>query len=207
MKKLTALLAALCLLFSFAACRGNVSEPTTIPEETVESASDRTVSDTDAATTEPVSETTTAAAETTTAAPPEGIVRPTELVTYSEEGIPIANAYFSLMLPTAWDGRYRCATAYDGDVMTLTFKDKDCVEAGAGGVLFTLALVPAGASFEMEKPEKLHTLKGASDTYTLYVCYPQEEQTTPETAAGYAAMQQQIGDTLKTLIPGAGYQF
>ena len=205
MKKLTALLAALCVLLSFAACKGNVSEPTTIPEETLENDSAQTVSDTDA-TTEPVSETTTVA-ETTTAAPPAGIVRPTELVTYSEEGIPIANAYFSLMLPTAWDGRYRCATAYEGDVMTLTFKDKDSVEAGAGGVLFMLALAPAGANFEREKPEKLHTLKGESDTYTLYVWYPTEEQTTPETAAQYAAMQQQIGDALKTLTPGAGYQF
>ena len=205
MKKRIALLAALCVLISFAGCRGNDSETTTVPEETTEAASEQEVSES-AATTEPVPETTTTE-ETTTMAPPEGIVRPTELVTYSEEGIPIANAYFSLMLPTAWDGRYRSATAYDGDVMTLTFKDKNSAEAGAGGVLFSLALVPAGAEFKRDKMEKIHTLQGETDAYTMYVYYPQEEQTTPETQQQYEAMRQQIDDTLKTLAPGAGYHF
>jgi hypothetical protein len=204
MKKRIAVLAAVCVLLSFAGCKASIEEPTTGPEETISNASEPEITTADI-TTEPVTETTVA--ETTTLPPPEGIVRPTEQVTYSEEGIPIANAYFSLMLPTGWDGRYRSSTAYEGDVMILTFKDKDSAEAEAGGVLFSLALVPSGADFRREDMERLHTLQSENDAYTLYVFYPQDEQTKPDTEQQYAAMQQQIDDVLKTLQPGEGFHF
>ena len=204
MKKRIAVLAAVCVLASLAGCKASIEGPATVPEETITNESEQATTGTDV-TTEPV--TVTTVAETTTLAPPEGIIRPTEQVTYSDEGIPIANAYFSLMLPTGWDGRYRSSTAYEGDVMILTFKDKDSAEAEAGGVLFSLALVPSGADFRRDHMERLHTLQGENDAYTLYVFYPQEEQTTPETEQQYAAMQQQIGDVLDTLQPGEGFHF
>lgn len=207
MKKMIAVIAAFCLLAVASGCKGSVSEPATVPEETLNDVSAQDVSETAS-----LPQETTTAAETGTAAPTAAAdnasyIKPTELVTYSDAGLPVSNAYFSLKLPTSWDGHFRCTTNYEGDVMTLTFKEKSSVEAGADGTLFTLALVPEGAEFTVSKAEKLKTLNGESDQYTLYIYYPQENAYNEKTQQQYTAMQKQIDDALKTLEPGPGFRF
>ena len=206
MKKILAAIAVIGILAAASACKGTVNEPTTVPDETLGDISAQDVSETASLPQESTSAETTGGAATTEA-DNASYIKPTELVTYSEEGIPISNAYFSLKLPASWDGFYRCTTNYEGDVMTLTFKDKSSADAGADGTLFTLALVPEGASFTAEKAEKLKTLTGDSDEYTLYVYYPQDTAYTAQTKQQYETMQKQIDGALKTLEPGAGFRF
>ena len=136
------------------------------------------------------------------------IIRPTEQVTYSEEeGIPVANAYFSLKLPAEWDGHYLTATNYQGDVMVLRIREMASAEAGEDGTLFSLALAPDGSDYAAENGKELYQLADGSDKYTLYVVYPAESQFAPEAREQYEAMKKQIASVLKTLEPGEGFRF
>ena len=208
MHKTTAVIAALCAVTLFAGCAKEIAQPDSPTAETIEnvSAQDVGATKTDAATTE---KDETTAAETTEKMPEtEVIIRPTEQVTYSEEeGIPVANAYFSLKLPAEWDGHYLTATNYQGDVMVLRIREMASAEAGEDGTLFSLALAPDGSDYAVENGKELYQLADGSDKYTLYVVYPAESQSAPEAKEQYEAMKKQIASVLKTLEPGEGFRF
>ena len=208
MHKTTAVIVALCAVTLFAGCAKEIAQPDSPTAETIEnvSAQDVGATKTDAATTE---KDETTAAETTEKMPEtEVIIRPTEQVTYSEEeGIPVANAYFSLKLPAEWDGHYLTATNYQGDVMVMRFREMDSAEAGEDGTLFSLALAPDGSDYAAENGKELYQLADGSDKYTLYVVYPAESQFAPEAREQYEAMKKQIASVLKTLEPGEGFRF
>ena len=203
-----AVIAALCAVTLFAGCAKEIAQPESPTGETIEnvSAKDVGATATDAATTK---KDETTAAETTTEAPEtEVYIRPTEQVTYSEEeGIPVANAYFSLKLPAEWDGHYLTATSYQGDVMVMRVRELSSAEAGKDGTLFSLALAPDGSDYAAENKKELYTLADGTDSYTLFVVYPDGEQFTPETKQQYEAMQKQTASILKTLEPGEGFRF
>lgn len=220
MKKWIAVLAALGMISLLAGCKSTIDSPDAPTGETVAdiSAQDVSESETQAGetTTAVPAESTTVQTETTTAAPSSttekqdtaSYIKPTELVTYSAEGIPISNAYYSLKLPAEWNGHYLSATNYTDNVMVMTFRELSSAESGAGGTLFSLALVPEGAGYEAAGMKKLQTLSDDdADTYTLYAVYPADTQYTPQTQQQYALMQDQIDSVLKTLEPGAGFHF
>lgn len=208
MHKTTAVIAALCAVTLFVGCAKEIAQPDSPTAETIEnvSAQDVGATKTDAATTK---KDETTAAETTEKTPEtEVIIRPTEQVTYSEEeGIPVANAYFSLKLPAEWDGHYLTATNYQGDVMVLRIREMASAEAGEDGTLFSLALAPDGSDYAVENGKELYQLADGSDKYTLYVVYPAESQFAPEAREQYEAMKKQIASVLKTLEPGEGFRF
>ena len=137
----------------------------------------------------------------------ESRYKPTEAVTYSAEGIPVSNAYFSLWLPSDWDGHFLCETNYSADVMLLRFRNRECADAGTEGTLFTLALVPDGALFDAAEITKLRMLSDDTDTYALYAVYPTETQYSEETEARYVLMQEEIDAIWDTLEPGDGFHF
>ena len=208
MHKKTAVIAALCAVTLFAGCAKEIAQPESPTAETIEnvSAQDVGATKTDAATTK--KDETTAAATTEKTPETEVIIRPTEQVTYSEEeGIPVANAYFSLKLPAEWDGHYLTATNYQGDVMVLRIREMASAEAGEDGTLFSLALAPDGSDYAVENGKELYQLADGSDKYTLYVVYPAESQSAPEAKEQYEAMKKQIASVLKTLEPGEGFRF
>ena len=208
MKRYVAILAALALMTAFAACGKPAGKPTTGTDATAAgetaSAADETTAAPQETTTQAATE-TTAAAETT--ADEESAYKPTEAVTYSDAGIPISNAYFSLRLPAAWDGHYRCETRYDGDVMLVRFMERASAAAGWGGHLFTVALVPDGEEVPWPAYDALHKMTDGTEHDTLYAVYPTDVQYTEENQAQYNAMKEQIGEILKTLEPGEGYWF
>lgn len=208
MKRYMAILAALALLTAFAACAKPAGQPAT----GTDAATTGAVSSAAGETTDKTTETTTeAAAESApaeeTSAGEASSYKPTEAVTYSDAGIPISNAYFSLRLPASWDGHYRCETRYDGDVMRVRFMERASAEAGWGGHLFTVALVPDGEEVVWPAYDTLHGMTDGTERYTLYAVYPTDVQFTEENAAQYNAMKEQIEAILKTLEPGEGYWF
>ena len=206
MNKKTAVIAALCALTLFVGCAKEIAEPEAPDAETIGNVSAQDVGESDAATTE--TETESAAAETTTEEPAtESYLRPTEQVTYSEEGIPVSNAYFNLKLPADWDGHYLTATTYEGDVMVLRFRERGSAEAGEDGTLFSLALAPEGSDYTAESGKELYRIADGTDQYTLYVVYPTGDPYAPEAKQQYDAMKQQIASILKTLEPGDGFRF
>ena len=208
MHKTTAVIAALCAVTLFAGCAKEIAQPDAPTAETIEnvSAQDVGATKTDAATTE--KDETTAAATTEKTPETEVIIRPTEQVTYSEEeGIPVANAYFSLKLPAEWDGHYLTATNYQGDVMVLRIREMASAEAGEDGTLFSLALAPDGSDYAVENGKELYQLADGTDRYTLYVVYPDGDPYTAKARQQYEAMQKQIASILRTLKPGEGFRF
>lgn len=207
MQKILSLLTVVGLLAVLAGCTGVIDEPTAAPEEIPAGASARDVSETAEGTETPPSGQATTAPEEGTGNAPETYYKPTEAVSYSSEGIPIANAYFSLRLPADWDGHYLCETNYTEDVMFLRFRHRASSDAGAGGTLFQLALVPAEAEFDVPEGKNLHTLSDGSETYALYAVYPTDVQYAPDTEEEYLAMQRQIDGALATLEPAAGFRF
>ena len=208
MRRYMAILAALALLTAFAACGKPAGQPTTGTDATAAgetaSAADETTAATQETTTEAAAE--SAPAEETSAGEASSY-KPTEAVTYSDAGIPISNAYFSLRLPASWDGHYRCETKYDGDVMRVRVMERASAEAGWGGHLFTVALVPDGEEVVWPAYDTLHGMTDGTERYTLYAVYPTDVQFTEENAAQYNAMKEQIEAILKTLEPGDGYWF
>ena len=211
MKKRIAVILALCLLATLAGCKGTITPPDTPTDETLSNVTAQDVSE--SATTVPeetttVPETTTAAPATTTEEPDTAsYIKPTEQVTYSAEGIPISNAFYSLKLPAEWDGHYLRTTNYNDDVMIMTFREKSSADAGAGGKLFMLSMVPEGEAYDLPAVKKVHTLTGEIGSYTLYAVYPTDVQFTEQTWQQYDAMAQQINNILKTLEPGIGFRF
>lgn len=209
MKRIFAAAAAICFILLLAGCKGVLNEPTTGAKEPSEGASARDVTETTAP--EEITDAVPETSETQTGSDDgdstENYYKPTELVTYSEKGIPITNAYFSLRLPAEWDGDYYCATGYNGNVMTVTFKERESAEAGAGGTLFMLSLVPEGTEYDLPSVKELSTLTDGSNAYTLYAVYPTDVQFSQEAEERYAAMSGQIDDILGTLEPGAGFLF
>lgn len=201
---------ALCLLVTLAGCAGVIGEPATNAIETAENVTARDVSESALP-----EETTTQAPEQTEAQTDadedaEDYRKPTEQVTYPEEGILISNAYFSLRLPKDWDGHYSCATKYIGNDLWLKFRERDSAETIYGGHLFTLALAAEDTDYDyamLPACEKLHTLTDGTNTYTLYAVYPTDVQYAPEAERQYLSMQDRIEGILDTLEPGAGFTF
>ena len=210
LKKRIAAVLALCLLIALAGCAGVIDEPTTDTIETAENATARDVSESALP-----EETATQAPEQTEAQTDadedaEDYRKPTEQVTYSEEGILISNAYYSLRLPRDWDGHYSCATKYIGNDMWLKFRERDSADTIYGGHLFTLALATADTDYDyamLPAAEKLRTLTDGTNTYTLYAVYPTDVQYAPEAEQQYRSMQDRIEGILDTLEPGAGFTF
>ncbi len=211
LKKRIAALLALCLLLTLAGCTGVIEEPTTDTIETAENAEARDVSESARP-----EETTTQAPEQTEASTDAGeedaedYRKPTEQVTYPEEGILISNAYYSLYLPKEWDGHYSCATSYVGNDMWLKFRERDSADTIYGGHLFTLALAAAGTDYDyamLPAADRLRTLTDGTNTYTLYAVYPTDVQYAPEAEQQYRSMQDRIEGILDTLEPGVGFIF
>ena len=220
MKKWIAVLAALGIFLLMAGCKSTIASPDAPTGETLPDVSAQDVSESTTqaqeSTTAPTESTTAVQTETTTAAPvsttekPDtaSYIKPTELVTYSAAGIPIANAYYSLKLPAEWNGHYLSTTSYTNDnVMILKFCEISSEESGKGGMLFSLALVPEGTDYKADSMKKLKTLSGDGETFTLYAVYPTDAQYTEQTQQQYTLMQEQIDRVLKTLEPGAGFHF
>ena len=222
MKKRIAVLAVLMMLLLPTGCKDTVNKPDTSPaSEVLKPIPVPDVSESAAlteTTTAAPTETTTAPTETTTAAPvtttekqdPASYIKPTELVTYSDRGIPISNAYYSLRLPKEWDGHYSTVTKYVGNDMWLRFRERNSAETTYGGHLFTLALAPADTDYDYEMLpafDRLHTLTNGAETYTLYVIYPTDVQFETQSQQQYRSMQNQIQGILATLEPGAGFTF
>ena len=223
MKKRIAVLAALMMLVLLSGCKDTVSKPDASPAG--ETTTDIAVPDASESDAQPVetttaapAETTAAPKETTTAAPvtttekpdPASYIKPTEQVTYSDKGIPIGNAYYSLRLPKEWDGHYITVTKYDDDVMWLIFKERNSAETVYGGHLFSLVLAPADTDNDLEMLpaiERLHTMTNGAGTYILYANYPTDVQYEPQSEQQYKSMQHQIQEILVTLEPGAGFTF
>lgn len=207
MNRKTAVIAALCAFALCAGCAGKITEPDAPTGESIESVSAQDVSESASAVVTTAPEESTSAETTAKEPETELIIRPTEEVTYSKEGIPVANAYFNLKLPAEWDGHYLSATNYEGDVMLMRFRERTSAEAGADGTLFTLALAPDGSSYKAENGKELYQIADGNDRYTLYVLYPKEAGYAPEAKQQYEAMKQQVSAVLKTLEPGEGFRF
>ena len=204
MKNIIAVLTAFILLALLPGCAGVTAGPAAVTEEPAGDAATRNDIREE---TQPLPDETT---EEPTDAPTEqaqGYFKPTDAVTYSDAGIPIANAYFSFRLPADWDGHYLCETSYDGDVLTLRFRHRESADAGMGGTLFLLALTPEGEDCSAASRRQLHTLSDGDETFTLWLVEPTDVQFSEETAQQYAAMRAQIDGALETLEPGAGCRF
>ena len=211
MKKLIAVLSALLLCALTAGCAERFTLPDSAAEEAAgDEAEPEDRDETEAAPgTEP--EETEESAEESAEAEPEPDTqpsyKPTEAVSYSDAGIPIANAFYALRLPADWDGHYLCETSYAGDVMLLRFRHRESADAGMGGTLFLLALAPEGNDYSAASQKQLHTLSDGDETYTLFRVDPTDVQFSEETAEQYAAMRQQIDGILDTLEPAEGFRF
>ena len=91
--------------------------------------------------------------------------------------------------------------------MVLRFRHRESADAGMGGTLFLLALVPEGADYNAASMKQLHTLSDGDETYTLYLVNPTDVQFSEETPEQYAAMRKQIDGALDTLAPAEGFRF
>lgn len=123
-------------------------------------------------------------------------------------GIMIRNAYFSLMLPKEWDGRYLSDTSFaDNGVMTVNFRELKSAEEGYGGIVFSVAVVPFGVAPNGYGARLLHTVYTASGYYSLYAVYPSDIQYSSGAKEDHQKMTAAAEMILSTLAPGPGCSF
>ena len=122
--------------------------------------------------------------------------------------IQISNAYFTLTLPAQWNGLYFSDTSFTDDgIMMINFRQLKSAEAGFGGTLFTLALVPSGTALPYPQSRKLHTLYTQSGVYTLFCLTPSDIQYPAQFADEYRTMSAETDSVLSSLAPAEGNSF
>lgn len=122
--------------------------------------------------------------------------------------IRISNAYYTLTLPAEWNGLYFSDTSFtDSGIMMMNFRQLKSAEAGFGGALFTLALVPSGTELPYPQSRKLHTLYTQSGVYTLFCVIPSDVQYPAQFADEYRTMSAETDSVLSSLAPADGNSF
>lgn len=177
--------------------------PDTSAEETAEETTDSTET-----TLPPVGETAAPVMAQTEPDPGETRRPIEEEITYSSEGIPVENAYYSLRLPASWDEKYVKDISFgDNGSMITNFREKSSAEAGMGGMLFSLVLVPGDEDFTAPLYKHLKDINAFDGFYTLYIEYPTSPQYTDGTNAAYNALAGDINTVLDSLMAGEGCIF
>lgn len=195
------ILSLMCFLLIFAGCSTGTdiateltselttyyTGPVTLPEETS------------------VTEVSTTGDETTESQEREYF---TEDITYSDSGIPIENAYYSLYLPSSWNNRYISDISFDeSGSMIMNFREKQNAEENGNGLLFSLILSSLSEGYDDPNAKILHKLYATDGAYELYFSLPSDKQYTDETAQNYNAMHADINSILNTISAAQGCIF
>ncbi|MBR0510543.1 MAG: dockerin type I repeat-containing protein [Clostridia bacterium] len=121
----------------------------------------------------------------------------------AEETLTESCRWFSVTLPEDWAGKYQCIAKED----TLTFLHKASVEAGAGGLLFSLTAMELPEDVEnagfggVSDMRNLCALDSGSEYRYLTVFFDQPDQTTPATDGEYREMAAFVGSVLSAVSP------
>lgn len=152
-------------------------------------------------TTAPVPETTAPQPETNAPAPQSDLY-----VQNDDSSWTVTTDYYTMTIPPAWTGHFDAALSQSNDTgYNLQVVSKESADAGFGGHLFTIMLIPQSEDYTyLPSYDYLGTMSTPEGTFSVVVQYPTDVQTGDVWTEFYKILNGDKNTAISSMRPNAG---